>query len=77
MLPLSIQQNWGRYFARSMAMPNFFSCRRPQACTAGLFLRPGELRADEWAEFDLDAAEWRGPAARMKMGVDHIVTLAT
>ncbi len=41
-----------------------------------VFVRPGELRGAEWAEFDLDAAEWRIPAARMKMGVEHIVPLA-
>jgi hypothetical protein len=28
-----------------------------------LFVRPGELRAAEWSEIDLDAAEWRIPAA--------------
>lgn len=42
-----------------------------------VFVRPGELRGAEWAEIDLDAAEWRIPAARMKTGVDHIVPLAT
>lgn len=40
-----------------------------------LFVRPGELRAAEWAEFDLDAAEWRIPAERMKMNAPHIVPL--
>lgn len=42
-----------------------------------LFVRPGELRAAEWAEFDLDAAEWRIPGARMKMKIEHLVPLAT
>lgn len=32
-----------------------------------LFQRPGELRAAEWSEFDLGAAEWRIPAARQKI----------
>lgn len=41
-----------------------------------VFVRPGELRYAEWAEFDLDGAEWRIPGARMKMGIDHIVPLA-
>ncbi|HEY4370266.1 MAG TPA: integrase arm-type DNA-binding domain-containing protein [Steroidobacteraceae bacterium] len=41
------------------------------------FVRPGELRKAEWSEFDLDAAEWRIPAARMKMGERHIVPLST
>lgn len=31
-----------------------------------VFVRPGELRKAEWAEFDLAAAQWRIPAARMK-----------
>jgi integrase len=41
-----------------------------------VFVRPGELRAAEWSEFDLDGAEWRIPAARMKMGEQHIVPLS-
>ena len=41
-----------------------------------VFVRPGELRAAEWSEFDLADAEWRIPAARMKMGELHIVPLA-
>ncbi|MET3373730.1 integrase [Variovorax boronicumulans] len=42
-----------------------------------VFVRPGELRTAEWAEIDLDAAEWRIAGAKMKMKVDHIVPLAT
>lgn len=42
-----------------------------------VFLRPGELRKAEWAEIDLDKAEWRIPAARMKMNAVHIVPLST
>lgn len=41
-----------------------------------VFVRPGELRAAEWAEFDLDEATWRIPAARMKMKSGHVVPLA-
>jgi integrase len=48
-----------------------------------VFLRPGELRKAEWAEFDLDCATWTIPAARMKgrlkaklNGPDHLVPLA-
>lgn len=32
-----------------------------------VFVRPGELRQAEWAEFDLDAAEWKIPSERMKL----------
>lgn len=44
-----------------------------------LFVRPGELRAARWEEFNLDGnePEWRIPAERMKMGELHIVPLAT
>lgn len=42
-----------------------------------LFVRPGELRHAEWSEIDFDSAEWRIPGAKMKMGADHIVPLAT
>jgi integrase len=41
-----------------------------------VFVRPGELRKAEWGEFDLDNAEWRIPAERMKMRALHIVPLA-
>ena len=40
------------------------------------FVRTGELIGARWAEFDLAAAEWRIPAARMKMRTPHIVPLA-
>jgi integrase len=41
-----------------------------------VFVRPGELRAADWSEFDLDSAEWRIPAGRMKMKEPHLVPLA-
>ncbi|MGQ3890723.1 tyrosine-type recombinase/integrase [Legionella sp. CNM-4043-24] len=41
------------------------------------FVRPGELRHAEWTEFDLDKAEWRIPAEKMKMKAQHIVPLCT
>jgi integrase len=40
-----------------------------------LFVRPGELRMMEHSELNLDAAEWRIPGVRMKMGDPHIVPL--
>jgi integrase len=47
-----------------------------------LFQRPGELRAAEWGEFDLDAGVWEIPSDRMKRtkqgkasGGAHIVPL--
>lgn len=41
-----------------------------------VFVRPGELRTAEWAEIDLDAAEWRIPGSKMKMKLDHLVPLS-
>jgi len=40
------------------------------------FARPGELRAAEWSEFDLDRAIWSIPAAKMKMRRPHRIPLA-
>lgn len=40
------------------------------------FVRTVELRKAEWSEFDLDRAEWRIPAERMKMREAHIVPLS-
>jgi len=40
------------------------------------FVRTNELRGARWKEMDLDAATWRIPAERMKMGEQHIVPLS-
>jgi integrase len=40
------------------------------------FVRPGELRHATWAEFNLDAAEWRISGERMKMREHHVVPLS-
>ena len=42
-----------------------------------VFVRPGELRQAEWAEIDLDAAQWNLPAHKMKTRQPHIVPLAS
>ena len=41
-----------------------------------LFPRPGELRAAQWSEFDLQEAVWAIPAERTKMRRPHRVPLA-
>ncbi len=41
-----------------------------------VFVRPGELRHMEWAEVDLDAAEWNIPGPKMKMKNAHLVPLS-
>jgi integrase len=40
-----------------------------------VFVRPGELRQAQWSEFDFAKSQWRIPAQRMKMRVQHIVPL--
>ena len=41
------------------------------------FVRTGELIGGRWSEIDIDTAEWRIPAERMKMRTPHIVPLAS
>jgi integrase len=41
-----------------------------------VFTRPGELRWATWEEINLDGAEWRIPAERMKMRSPHVVPLS-
>lgn len=41
-----------------------------------VFVRPGELRHAEWIEIDLENAEWRIPAEKMKAREQHIVPLS-
>lgn len=53
-----------------------FVVRSALRFTALTFGRPGEIRKAEWSEIDFDDALWAIPAARMKMGRDHIVPLA-
>src|SRR5678815_2988325 len=59
------------------------ACCRPAVKCSDTRSRPGELRKAEWSEFDLDAAVWRIPAARMKhtkqeklSGAPHVVPLS-
>ena len=44
--------------------------------SALLFVRPGELRHAEWAEFDMEAAVWRIPGEKMKGRLEHVVPLS-
>lgn len=53
--------------------PTVFNALRLLARTA---LRPGELRRGLWAEVDMEKAEWRIPAERMKMRRPHLVPLS-
>lgn len=44
--------------------------------SAHLFVRPGELRQAEWAEFNFDRSVWNIPAEKMKMRRPHRVPLS-
>jgi len=54
---------------------NFFVSRALRIAPL-VFVRAGELVKAEWEEFDFKAAEWRIPAAKMKMKQMHIVPLS-
>ncbi len=53
-----------------------FVARCALRLTPLVFVRPGELRRAEWAEFDLDEALWSIPAEKMKMDAPHVVPLS-
>jgi integrase len=55
----------------------FANVRHGMQLLARSFVRPGELRAAEWSEIDLDKAEWKIPRERMKMKRPHLVPLST
>lgn len=66
----------GRLLRDLQAHKGGYVVRCALTLTPLLFVRPGELRRAEWSEIDLEAAEWRIPASKMKGRVMHIVPLA-
>ena len=54
----------------------FFATKCALRLAPLVFVRPGELRKSQWQEINLDNAEWRIPAERMKMLEQHIVPLS-
>jgi integrase len=73
---LTTPKDVGRLMAAIDGYAGFPSVMNALRLAPLVFVRPGELRGAEWSEFDLRFAEWRIPAARMKMGQDHIVPLS-
>ena len=53
-----------------------FVTRSALQLAALVFVRPGELRKAQWAEINLEAAQWNIPADRMKMREAHLVPLS-
>ncbi|SFN45482.1 Integrase [Formivibrio citricus] len=64
------------FFRRLEAEPLHIQNKLAMHLLAYTFVRPGELRGARWEEFDLERAEWRIPAERMKMRNEHIVPLS-
>ena len=62
---------------KMVAYPGTAWTRAALQLVAMTFVRTSELIEATWDEFDLDAAEWRIPAHRMKSRVQHIVPLST
>ncbi|WAW09742.1 integrase arm-type DNA-binding domain-containing protein [Oxalobacter vibrioformis] len=64
--------------AELLRMIDGYTGTLPVACALKIapyvFVRPGELRTAEWADIDLDAAEWRYTVT--KTDTQHIVPLA-
>jgi integrase len=60
---------------RAIRLTNSTITRHALMLNAYVWQRPSEVREAVWAEFDLDAATWRIPAARMKVGREHWVPL--
>ncbi|WP_046168921.1 tyrosine-type recombinase/integrase [Chromobacterium vaccinii] len=65
------------FFTRLQAEPLYAPTRIAMHLLILTFVRPGELRAARWEEFDIERQEWRIPEERMKMRAPHIVPLST
>jgi integrase len=86
LLPKRQRLTRGHHAAMSFAeVPAFVGKLRSRDATAALALefailtaaRSGEVLGARWDEFDLDAALWTVPAARMKAGIEHRVPLSS
>jgi integrase len=58
------------------AYKGFFTTKCALRLAPLVFVRAGQLRKAQWPEIDIDKAEWRIPAERMKMREQHIVPLS-
>ena len=74
---LTKAEEFGQLLAKVYAYDGSPITRSALQLMAYTFTRTGELRAAEWAEFDLATATWRIPAERMKMREPHVVPLST
>lgn len=77
MATLTDKKRIGQLLRAIDSYTGFFPTKSALQLAPLVFVRPGELQKAEWSEFDLDAAEWRIPASKMKMKQVHIVPLST
>lgn len=63
-------------FLQKMAAYDNLQTRLAMKLLLLTFVRTGELRGAQWSEIDIEKAEWRIPAERMKMRDSHIVPLS-
>jgi integrase len=83
-LPSRLKTNYARVDAKELpALLRAIEAYKGTAVTrlavkllAMTFVRTSELIGARWAEFDLQAGQWRIPAERMKMRTEHIVPLS-
>lgn len=83
-LPARRQEHYSRVDSRELpellrhieAYQGSATTRLAMKLMALTFVRTSELIGARWSEFDLDVAEWRIPAERMKMRTPHIVPLS-
>jgi integrase len=78
MRPRGVERRLWLFLWAKPRLPGFHSqpARAALEIIALTCVRPGELRAAEWLEFDLDAVAWEIPLGRMKMRKPHRVPLA-
>jgi integrase len=74
--PALAARDFPEFFARLDAYRGEAVTKAAIRLLALTFVRAGDLRAAEWAEFDLSRAEWRIPAGRTRSGVPHVVPLS-
>jgi len=67
---------FGKLLRDIEVMDGFLTSRLALKIAPHLFVRPGELRKAEWAEFDFDQKIWRIPPEKMKQRNEHVVPLS-
>lgn len=77
--PHLVEEELGKFLRALAEYPGRAETRLAVKLLLLTFVRPGELRAAKWEEFNLagDAPMWSIPAERMKMRLPHVVPLSS